>query len=66
MNAFIQKYLSANTSIPKENIDTFNKDLISLTKIDPLQILIIGRAKTGKSALAKAIAKEYNIVHISK
>jgi predicted GTPase len=57
MNAFIQKYLSTSTETPKDNIDTFNEDLISLTKIDPLQILIIGRAKSGKSSLAKAIAK---------
>lgn len=31
----------------------------------PLQLLILGRPKSGKTTLAKAIAKKYNLVYIS-
>jgi adenylate kinase family enzyme len=31
----------------------------------PLQLLIIGRPKSGKTTLAKALAKKYNLVLIS-
>ena len=31
----------------------------------PLQLLILGRPKSGKSTLAKAIAKKYSLVYIS-
>lgn len=39
--------------------------MIELAKKDPLQVLILGRAKSGKTTLAKVIAKEYNLIHIS-
>ena len=31
----------------------------------PLQLLMIGRPKSGKSSLAKAIAAKYNLILIS-
>jgi adenylate kinase family enzyme len=31
----------------------------------PLQLAIIGRPKSGKTTLAKAIAKKYNLILIS-
>lgn len=34
-------------------------------KLVPLQLLILGRPKSGKSSLAKAIAAKYNLVLIS-
>lgn len=41
------------------------EDIITYAKKEPLQLLIIGRPKSGKSILAKSIAKKYNIVYIS-
>jgi len=40
-------------------------DVLQYTKIVPLQLLIIGRPKSGKTTLAKALAKKYNLIYIS-
>lgn len=65
INTFLQKHLSALTSLPRDNIDPFKEDIISLANMDPLQVLILGRAKSGKTSLAKALSKEFKLVHIS-
>lgn len=41
------------------------EDIISYAKMAPLQLLILGRPKSGKSSLAKAVAKHYSLVYIS-
>jgi len=33
--------------------------------MNPLQIIILGRPKAGKSTLAKKIAQKYRLIHIS-
>lgn len=40
-------------------------DIFNFTKLVPLQLLILGRPKSGKTTLAKAIAKKYSLVYIS-
>jgi adenylate kinase family enzyme len=40
-------------------------DVLQYTKLVPLQVLIIGRPKSGKTTLAKSIAKKYNLIYIS-
>ena len=41
------------------------EDILTYAEKQPLQLLVIGRPKSGKSTLAKAIAKKYNLVYIS-
>jgi adenylate kinase family enzyme len=40
-------------------------DVLQYTKLVPLQLLIIGRPKSGKTTLAKSICKKYNLIYIS-
>jgi SpoVK/Ycf46/Vps4 family AAA+-type ATPase len=61
----IEKNLSINNSIIKDNADPFTEDIVQYAKLIPLQLLVIGRPKSGKTTLAKAIAKKYNLVFIS-
>lgn len=57
--------MSSQDGIAKDNANPFNEDILQFARMVPLQLLIIGRPKSGKSSLAKAIAKEYNLVLIS-
>jgi adenylate kinase family enzyme len=41
------------------------EDILTYAKQEPLQLLVIGRPKSGKSTLAKAIARKYNLIYIS-
>lgn len=57
--------MSMEHRIVRDNSDPFNEDVIQFAKMVPLQLLIIGRPKSGKSTLAKAVAAKYNLVLIS-
>ena len=39
------------------------QDILQYAKLVPLQLLIIGRPKSGKTTLAKAVAKQYNLIY---
>jgi nicotinamide riboside kinase len=49
----------------RDNDDPFSEDVLEYVRMVPLQLLVIGRAKSGKSVLARAIAKKYNLVYMS-
>ena len=51
--------------IERDNKEPFFEDILQFAKMVPLQLLMIGRPKSGKSTLAKAIAGKYNLVLIS-
>ena len=51
--------------ILRDNANPFFEDIFMHAKMVPLQLLIIGRPKSGKSSLARAIAAKYNLVLIS-
>ena len=51
--------------IIRDNKKPFFEDILQFAKMVPLQLLMIGRPKSGKSSLAKAIAAKYNIILIS-
>ena len=40
-------------------------DVVAMAQKAPLQLLVIGRPKSGKTTLAKAVAKKYSLVYIS-
>lgn len=65
LNTVIEKNLSAEDSIQRDSNNPFQEDIIKFAKLVPLQLLILGRPKSGKSTLAKAIAKKYSLVYIS-
>lgn len=65
INVIIEKHLSQQETIQKDSSHPFMEDILQYVKMIPLQLLIIGRPKSGKSTLAKAIAKTYNLVYIS-
>ena len=65
INTVLEKNLSAMQELPKDSNDPFKQDIVNFANLPPLQILIIGRAKSGKSTLAKQIAKYYNLIYIS-
>jgi predicted GTPase len=65
INTLIEKHLSMHERIIRDNANPFTEDIIQYAKMVPLQLLIIGRPKSGKSTLAKAIAAKYNLVLIS-
>lgn len=65
INTVIEKNLSMQERIVRDNANPFTEDILQFAKMVPLQLLIIGRPKSGKSTLAKAIAASYNLVLIS-
>ena len=65
INSIIERNLSKEAKIAKDNENPFLEDILELAKLAPMQLLIIGRPKSGKSTLAKAIAKKYNLIYIS-
>lgn len=65
VNSLVEKMLSEENKLPKDNTNPFMVDVLELAKKTPLQLLIIGRPKSGKSTLAKAIAIAYNLFYIS-
>ncbi len=52
-------------TVRRDSDKTFLEDILTLAQATPLQLLIIGRAKSGKSTLAKALAKKYSLIYIS-
>jgi hypothetical protein len=65
ISTVIEKHMSMDDHIARDNANPFFEDILQHARKVPLQLLIIGRAKSGKSSLAKAIAKKYNLVLIS-
>lgn len=61
----IEKNLSSEDHIQKDSSNPFLDDIITFTGLVPLQLLILGRPKSGKTTLAKAVSKKYNLVYIS-
>ena len=57
--------MSMDDHIVRDNKNPFFEDIIQFAKMVPLQLLMIGRPKSGKSSLAKAIAAKYNLILIS-
>ena len=57
INVVINKMLSSCKTLPKDSSNPFEEDIVNLAKKEPLQILMLGRAKSGKTTLSKAIAK---------
>ena len=41
------------------------EDILQYARLVPLQLLMLGRPKSGKTTLAKAIAKQYNLIYVS-
>lgn len=65
MNTVIEKNLSYEDHVLKDVGNPFLDDILHYARLVPLQLLVIGRPKSGKSTLAKAIAKKYNLIYIS-
>lgn len=65
LNTVIEKNLSYEDHILRDNGNPFLEDVLQYAKLVPLQLLIIGRPKSGKTTLAKALAKKYNLIYIS-
>jgi SpoVK/Ycf46/Vps4 family AAA+-type ATPase len=65
LNTVIEKNLSFEDHIQRDSGNPFLEDIIKLAKLVPLQLLVLGRPKSGKTTLAKAIAKKYSLVYIS-
>lgn len=61
----MEQYVSNSETLPAENKNTFVDDLQEYCKLIPLQLLIVGRAKSGRSLIAQEISKRYNLVYIS-
>jgi adenylate/nucleoside-diphosphate kinase len=61
----IEKYMSRSKVLPRDTDNPFEDDILEYAKQTPLQLLIIGRPKCGKTTLAKKIAAKYGIVHVS-
>lgn len=61
----LEKYLSQQERLPADSEDPFEDDIIEYAHQTPLQLLIIGRPKCGKTALAKRLAAKYQIMHVS-
>ena len=61
----LEKYLSQQERLPSDTADPFDDDVIEYAHQPPLQLLIVGRPKCGKTSLAKRIAAKYQIVHVS-
>ena len=40
-------------------------DVSTLAALTPLQILLFGKPKSGKTTLSKNIAQKYNLVYVS-
>ena len=57
--------MSMDDHILRDNANPFFEDILMHARAVPLQLLMIGRAKSGKSSLARAIAAKYNLVLIS-
>ena len=57
--------MSMAEHIERDNKEPFFEDILQFAKMVPLQLLMIGRPKSGKSTLANAIAGKYNLVLIS-
>ena len=65
INTLIEKHMSIDESICRDNQKPFFEDIIQYAKMVPLQLCIIGRPKPGKSSLAQALATKYNLVLVS-
>lgn len=65
LNLVIEKHLSYEDHILKDTDNTFLQDVLQYAKLVPLQLLTIGRPKSGKTTLAKSLAKKYNLIYIS-
>lgn len=61
----LSKYLSSFETLPYDNEDPFVMDLQEYCKLIPLQLLISGRPKSGKSQIAREIAKKFDLVYVS-
>jgi len=57
--------MSMDDHIQRDNANPFFEDILMYAKMVPLQLLMIGRPKSGKSSLARAIAVKYNLALIS-
>lgn len=61
----LENYISNHQTLPFENKRPFVDDLQEFCRLVPLQILIVGRGKSGRSAIAQEISKRYNAVYVS-
>lgn len=57
--------MSNSKTLPDDTENPFEDDILEYATEVPLQLLIIGRPKCGKTTLAKKMAAKYGIVHVS-
>jgi len=57
-------YVSKYDSLPIDNEDPFLEDLLEYSNKAPLQILVIGKPRIGRTAFCSDLAKKMDIIHI--
>ncbi|EGR31735.1 hypothetical protein IMG5_103090 [Ichthyophthirius multifiliis] len=59
-----RQFISKGGKIPQDTLDAYKEDVLEYANKRPLQMLVMGKPKTGKSKFCSLLQKKIDIIHI--